>query len=168
MESCTKISKISIAFVIQKPRLSGAVFQHSKKRRHSNLPWSSKFLAQGRAYPLIHPKPPSPHSYLPASVCLPTLTLEPHSGFQEHALPKLKPFHSQAKATVIFQEGEKYITMTVTRCNKLMLKGSTDFYISLYSFILCCILFIQQIWQWRGKELHQGFQWHFHTLSPVW
>lgn len=77
---------------------------------------------------------PSPHYYLPTSACLPPLTLEPHSALQKHVLSKLKPFSSQAKATVIFQEGEKkYIPKTLSPscgCNKPTLKGSTDFYTS--------------------------------------
>lgn len=70
---------------------------------------------------------PSPHHYLPS------LTLEPHSGVQKHVLPKLKPFSSQAKATVISQEGEKSIAKTLSpscSCNKPTLRCSTDFYIS--------------------------------------
>lgn len=59
---------------------------------------------------------PSPHYYRPTIACLPPLTLEPHSGLQKHVLSKLKPFSSQAKATVVFQEGKKkYYKDTVTQ-----------------------------------------------------
>lgn len=85
------------------------------------------------AIPLFIQNMLSPHYYMPTSACLPPLTLELHFGLQKHVLPKLKPFFSQAKVTVIFQEGEKCITKTLSPscgCNKPTLKGSTDFYTS--------------------------------------